>query len=201
MHVLARTCAVVDWQLLDLLWPDVRPSACANGPAHILQMFWVCLARMIMPNLQVGTVQPLQLLQPVQVSTHTFFCLTCSCTCHQISHSIVVLLCLIGREEWCSSLWNASPDTVTSPNIYYHMTLLLLTADDEDYHYGHGHFHGDDDSSSAAATAAASDSGEYLPAVMHSLWMVPLKTFVVYNAAMLHLISGWKAQSFDWFAD
>ena len=70
------------------------------------------------------------------------------------------------------------------------MTLLLLTADDEDYHYGHGHFHGDDDSSSAAATAAASDSGEYLPAVMHSLQMVPLKTFVVYNAAMLHLIPG-----------
>lgn len=67
-------------------------------------------------------------------------------------------------------------------------TLLLLTADDEEFH--HDHFHGDDDDSSAAAAAAASSSGEYLPAVMHSLEMVPLKSFVVYNTAMLHLTSG-----------
>jgi hypothetical protein len=65
--------------------------------------------------------------------------------------------------------------------------MLLLAADDDEYHYGH---YGHDDESSAAAAAAASDSGECLPAVVHSLEMVPLKSFVVCNAAMLHLISG-----------
>ncbi len=68
--------------------------------------------------------------------------------------------------------------------------MLLLTADDDEfYHDGdhyHRHFHGDDEDSSSAAVAAASSSGEYWPAVMHSLEMVPLKS-VVCNAAMLHL--------------